>query len=108
MSYGFALGLVCKATFEEGDKRRYYYKRTAQTRVPITGHDAGDNVRWQRWPISCFLRAAGSLLRAAASQPALWVSSRRQTYAHDRHAVRRGGVPEDTNFSSHLHFQHTY
>lgn len=48
MSYGFALGLVCKATFEEGDKRRYYYKRTAQPHVPITSHDAGDAVRWQR------------------------------------------------------------
>lgn len=27
MSCGFALGLVCKATFEEGDKRSDYYKK---------------------------------------------------------------------------------
>lgn len=43
MSYGFTLGLVCKATFEDGDERSDYCKRTAQPHVLITGHDAGDN-----------------------------------------------------------------
>jgi len=41
MNYGFALGLVRKATFEEGNKKSDYYKRPNQCHVPITGHDAG-------------------------------------------------------------------
>lgn len=47
MSYGYTLGLVCKATFEEGDEKSDYCERTAQPCVLNTGHDGGENVCWQ-------------------------------------------------------------
>lgn len=86
MSYGFTLGLVCKATFEDGDERSDYCKRTAQPHVLITGHDAGDNAG-NIDPSAAFNRGAENLLHAAASLSEPWVSSWHQTYTHDRNAV---------------------
>lgn len=75
MSYGCTLGLVCKATFEEGDERSDYCKRTAQPHVLITGVMQGTTSAGNIDPSAAFNRGAENLLHAAASQPEPRVSS---------------------------------